>query len=259
MRPVTDRAAGFAGKVAAVTGGGKGFGAEIARALSELGASLAILDLSPEAARLSAEAIAARGGRACAFAADVADLSSVDAAFAAIRDTLGPVDILVNNAGIVSSTPFLRLEPREWDRVQAVDYTGVFNCCRAVIADMKARRCGRIVNVGSVAGARGGGFLGTAAYASAKAGVAGLTAGLAAELAPFGITVNAVAPGSMHTEMTQPLRDKPELFARVLAGIPMGRQGAAEHVADAVVFLASDLAALLSGETLNVDGGVTMK
>lgn len=249
----------FTGKVAAVTGGGKGFGSTIAKAFADRGAVLAIIDLSADAARRSAGEIGARGGRAASFAADVGDADGVAAAFDAIRGTLGPVDILVNNAGIVSSTPFLRLDASEWERVQGVDYTGVFNCCRAVIPDMKARGSGRIVNIGSVAGARGGGFLGTAAYAAAKAGVAGLTAALAEELAPFGILVNAVAPGSMNTEMTQPLRDKPELFARVLAGIPMGRQGEAEHVADAVTFLASDLAASVSGETLHVDGGVTMK
>lgn len=247
------------GRVAAITGGGRGFGAAIVEQLADLGAACAVLDLSLDAAEGCARKVGQAGGRALPVKVDVSDVGQVDAAFARIEAELGAPDILVNNAGVVSSVPFLELDDAEWDRVYAIDYTGVYHCCHAVIPGMKARGSGRIVNVGSVAGARGGGFLGTAAYASAKAGVAGLSAGLATELAPFGITVNTVAPGSMETEMTRPLRENAQVFPRVLAGIPLGRQGAIRHVADAVAFLASDLAALISGETLNVDGGVTMK
>jgi len=249
----------LAGRVAAVTGAGRGFGEGIACELAGLGAAVVLLDVDDEAARRTLGKLEAVGGRGLALACDVADFAAVQAAFGEAARTLGGVDVLVNNAGIVSFTDFLDTTEVEFDRVFAVDYTGPFNCCKAVVPGMVERRFGRIVNVSSIAAKRGGGFLGRSLYAAAKAGLIGFTKALARELAPHGITVNAVAPGGMDTEMTKRLRDDPELLAKVEAAIPMGRRGTSEDVVDAVCFLATDLAAYLTGETINVDGGVMME
>jgi 3-oxoacyl-[acyl-carrier protein] reductase len=249
----------LAGRCAVVTGAGRGFGEQIAVDLAALGAAVGILDVDAAAARACAARLEAAGARAAAVTCDVSDFAGVQAAFAAVRDSLGEVDILVNNAGIAAFTPFLETTEEEFDRVFAVNYTGTFNCCKAAVPGMVERRYGRIVNISSVAGKRGGGFLGRVTYSSAKAGVIGFTKALARELAPHGITVNAVAPGAMDTEMTKILRDDEELLARVVSAIPMGRRGEIQDVADAVCFLASDLAGYMTGETIDVDGGVTME
>lgn len=249
----------LAGRSAVVTGAGRGFGEQIAVELAALGARVAVLDVDEEAAERCAARLRAAGGSAIAVACDVADPEGVDAAFQELRKEIDEVDLLVNNAGIVTFTSFLELAEEEWDRVFAVDLTGMFNCSKAVVPGMVERRFGRIINISSVAGKRGGGFLGRVAYSSAKAGVLGFTKALARELAPHGITVNAVAPGAMDTEMTKSLRDDPELLARVQAQIPLGYRGAIQDVADAVAFLCSDLASYLTGETINVDGGVLME
>ena len=243
------------GRCAVVTGAGRGFGERIAAELDALGATVAVLDLDEAAAQRSAAQLA----RGLAVACDVGDEASVRAAFAAVRRELGTVDILVNNAGIVSTTHFLDLEEAEWDRVLRVDYTSMYLTCREVAAEMVAQRYGRIVNISSVAGKRGGGFIGRPAYAAAKAGVIGFTKALARELAPAGVTVNAVAPGAMDTEMTRMLRDDSDLLARVVATIPLGERGTIQDVADTVVFLCSGAASYLTGETVDVDGGVLME
>jgi 3-oxoacyl-[acyl-carrier protein] reductase len=249
----------LAGRCAAVTGAGRGFGEQAAFELATLGAAVAVLDVDADAAERCAARLSRAGARALALACDVSDDDAVQRAFEQARVELAPVDILVNNAGIVSSTPFLELTVEEFDRVLAVDYTSMWSCCRAVVPGMVERRFGRIVNISSVAGKRGGGFLGRSAYAAAKAGVIGFTKALARELAPCGITVNAIAPGAMDTEMTRALSDDPALLARVLSVVPLGRRGVIQDVADAVAFLSSDLSSYLTGETLNVDGGVTME
>ena len=243
------------GRCAVVTGGGRGFGEQIAVELDALGAAVAVLDLDAPAA----ERCAARLTHGLAVTCDVGDGASVQAAFAMVRRELGPVEILVNNAGIVSMTPFLELSEEEWDNVFRIDYTSMYLTCREVAGGMVERRFGRIVNLSSVAGKRGGGFLGRTVYSAAKAGVIGFTKALARELAPFCVTVNAVAPGAMDTEMTKVLREDPELLARVLSVIPMGERGTIQDVADAVVFLCSEGASYLTGETIDVDGGVMME
>jgi 3-oxoacyl-[acyl-carrier protein] reductase len=249
----------FAGRCAVVTGAGRGFGERIAADLAALGAAVGVLDVDGDAAGACAARLEAGGARAAAAACDVADVAGVQAAFTSIATELGPVDVLVNNAGIATFTPFLETTEEEFDRIFAVNYTGMFNCCQAVVPGMVERGYGRIVNVSSVAGKRGGGFLGRVTYSSTKAGVIGFTKALARELAPHGITVNAVAPGAMDTEMTKVLRDDEELLARVLTAIPMGRRGEIQDVSDAVCFLASDAAAYMTGETIDIDGGVTME
>jgi NAD(P)-dependent dehydrogenase (short-subunit alcohol dehydrogenase family) len=247
------------GRCAAVTGAGRGFGEQAAMELAKLGAAVAVLDVDADAAERCSARLSEGGAPALALTCDVSDDDAVQRAFAQAGAELGPVDILVNNAGIVSSTPFLELTAEEFDRVLAVDYTSMWSCCRAVAPGMVERRFGRIVNISSVAGKRGGGFLGRSAYAAAKAAVIGFTKALARELAPYGVTVNAIAPGAMDTEMTRALSDDPALLARVLSVVPLGRRGVIQDVADAVAFLSSDLSAYLTGETLNVDGGVTME
>jgi 3-oxoacyl-[acyl-carrier protein] reductase len=245
---------GLAGRVAAITGGGRGFGERIAVELAALGARVAVLDIDGVAAERVAAAVGGLG-----VTCDVSDPADVDRAFALVRRGLGDVEVLVKKAGVVSSTPFLELTSAEWDRILAVDLTSMMLCARQVAPAMVDRRSGRIVNVSSIAGKRGGGFLGRAAYAAAKAGVLGFTKALARELAPYGVTVNAVAPGAMDTEMTRVLEDDPELLARVVAAIPLGRRGSIQDAAEAVVFLCSDLASYVTGETVNVDGGVVME
>jgi 3-oxoacyl-[acyl-carrier protein] reductase len=249
----------YAGRCAVVTGAGRGFGEQIAVDLAALGGAVGVVDVDGEAAEACAGKLTASGARALGVECDISDAAAVHAAVSAISDALGPVDVLVNNAGIATGTPFLETTEEEFDRVFAVNYTGAFHCCREVVPGMVARGYGRIVNVSSVAGKRGGGFFGRTTYSSAKAGVIGFTKALARELAPHGITVNAVAPGAMDTEMTKVLRDDEELLARVLTAIPMGRRGEIQDVSDAVCFLASDAAAYMTGETIDIDGGVTME
>jgi len=247
------------GRVAVVTGAGRGFGAQIAADLAALGAAVAVLDINQDAADESADAINAEGGTSLAVTCDISDASAMVAAAAMIEQALGPAEILVNNAGIASLRPFLETTEDEWERVFAVNYNGMFHACKAFVPHMTRIGRGRIVNLSSIAGKRGGGFLGTSAYSAAKVAVIGFTRALALELRPSGILVNCVAPGAMDTEMTAVLREKPDLLAKVVAGIPLGRRGTVQDVADAVVFLCTDLASHVVGEALNVDGGVMME
>jgi len=242
------------GRRALVTGAGRGFGRRIAVDFAALGAAVAALDVDERAAEDAAREV---GG--LALVADVAEREQVHAAFARAEAELGGIDILVNNAGIASTTSFPDLMREEWDRVLAVDVTSMYEMCKCAVPGMRDRRFGRIVNVSSIAGKRGGGFIGRCAYATAKAAVLGFTKAVARELAAYSITANAIAPGGMDTEMTKILREDEELLAKVLAAIPLGRRGSDQDVADAAVFLVSDLADYITGETVNVDGGVLME
>ena len=257
--PTVQERLSLAGRVAVVTGGGRGFGEQSARELARLGAAVGIVEIDGPLGASAAASLESEGLHCASAVADVADPDAVIAAFAQLSSTLGPVDILVNNAGIVSTTPFLELSEAEWDATLSVNLTGAYLCSKAVVPSMTDRGFGRVINIASVAGKRGGGFLGRSAYAAAKAGVIGLTKALARELAPDGITVNAIAPGPMDTEMTKVLNADPELLARVLEQIPLGRRGVIQDVADAVCFLSTDLASYFTGETLNIDGGVSME
>jgi NAD(P)-dependent dehydrogenase (short-subunit alcohol dehydrogenase family) len=245
----------LAGRTALITGAGRGFGERIAHELATLGAAVGVLDLDGDSAVRVADALR----NSYALRCDISALDEVRTAFDLAETELGPIDVLVNNAGIASFTPFLESTEDELDRVFAVNLTGLFNCCRVAAPGMVERGFGRIVNISSLAGLRGGGFLGRTSYAASKAGVLGFTKALARELAPSGVTVNAVAPGAMDTEMTAVLRDDPALLERLLAQVPLGRRGSIEDDGFAVAFLCSDLASYLTGETLLVDGGAGMR
>jgi 3-oxoacyl-[acyl-carrier protein] reductase len=241
------------GKVALVTGGSQGIGESIAKALGAAGAHVVVAARSEEKAATVAQAIASSGGRAEALRLDVTDAPSVSSAFKAIVEKHGKLDILVNNAGITDDGLILRMSKDSWDKVLATDLTGVFLCAQeAAKVMLKKRVSGRIVNITSVVGLMGN--PGQTNYAAAKAGVVGFTKALAREIGSRGITVNAVAPGYIETSMTGALNE--EQKDALVGQIVLGRLGTGEDVAGAVVYLASDAAAYVTGTCLNVSGGL---
>ena len=242
------------GKVSIVTGASRGIGRAVARALAAEGATVVLT--ARDGGRL-AEAVAeitGSGGRAEAAAVDVADRASVESAFDRVVKAHGRIDHLVNNAGITRDNLLLRMKDDEWQQVLATNLTGVFLCTQAVLRPMLRQRSGRIVNVTSVVGLAGN--AGQANYAASKAGVVGFTKSVAREIASRSITVNAVAPGFIDTDMTAAMTDKAR--EAVASSIPLGRTGRPEDVAGAVLFLVSDAAAYITGQVLAVDGGFHM-
>ena len=238
-------------KVAMVTGSTRGIGRAVAEVLAAAGAKVAVLGRDAGKAQVVAAEI---GHGAQGFACDVTNEASVNAAVEAIDKALGSVDILVNNAGVTKDNVFLRLQDADWDTVLEANLKGAFRTIRAASRGMMKQRWGRIINVSSVVALIGN--KGQANYAASKAGLLGLTKSIARELASRGITVNAVAPGFIETDMTASLT--PEQREVLAKGIPLERLGTPADVAAAVLFLASDGAAYITGQVLVVDGGMVM-
>jgi 3-oxoacyl-[acyl-carrier protein] reductase len=243
------------GKVAVVTGASRGIGRAIAIELARRGARVVVnYHQSAQAAEEVVAAIRAAGGEAIAFQADVSDAAQAQALIQAAVDTYGRLDILVNNAGVTRDRLILMMSPDDWETVLRVNLDSLFHTCKAAARLMVRQRYGRIINITSVVGIAGQG--GQTNYAAAKAGVIGFTKSLAKELGPRGITVNAVAPGFIPTDLTADLPE--ELRQEGIRRTPLGRLGQPEEVAYAVAFLASDEAAFITGAVLPVDGGLVM-
>jgi len=243
------------GQVALVTGGSRGIGRGVAVRLGAEGAHVVVNCVhNREAADETVRMITDAGGTAEVVPFDVADAEAVVAATEALLERTGRCDILVNNAGITKDTLILRMKEADWDRVMAVNLRGTFTCTKAVTRAMIRAQFGRIVNMASVIGAMGN--AGQAAYAAAKAGIVGFTKAVARELAGRNITVNAVAPGFIDTEMIAGLPEATR--SEYLQLIPVGRLGSAEEVADAVAFLARPEASYITGQVLGVNGGLYM-
>jgi 3-oxoacyl-[acyl-carrier protein] reductase len=250
VRPFRDR-------VAIVTGAGQGIGAATARRLAAQGATVFLFERNARAGAATADAITAEGGRALAVDCDVSSRASVEAAVNAVVAECGRIDVLVNNAGITRDNLLFKLSDEDWSTVLNVNLTGVFLMCRAAQQHMVAARYGRIVNLSSRSAL---GNRGQANYAAAKAGIQGLTATLAIELGPFNVTVNAVAPGYIATPMTAATAERvgatvEQHQQEVAERTPLRRVGQPDEVAAVIVFLASDDASYVSGQTVYVNGG----
>ncbi|MEY8386655.1 3-oxoacyl-[acyl-carrier-protein] reductase [Oscillospiraceae bacterium 38-13] len=245
----------FTGKTAVVTGGSRGIGRAVCLELAAGGANVVLCYAGNEtAAEETVRAVEALGAKALAVRCDVSDGAQVDALVKAAVEAFGRIDILVNNAGITRDNLLMRMSEADFDAVIAANLKGAFLCMKTVSKLMLKQRYGRIVNLSSVVGLRGN--AGQVNYAASKAGVVGMTKSLARELASRGVTVNAVAPGFIETDMTAALSEAARTAAQ--GGIPMSRLGTPEDVAKAVAFLAGDGAAYITGQVLAVDGGMAM-
>jgi 3-oxoacyl-[acyl-carrier protein] reductase len=245
----------FTGKVALVTGSGRGIGKAIAMKLAQNGATLVINDVGDSApAEQTATEIKNLNRQATVVMADVSSSPDVTHMIDTAIATYGKIDILVNNAGITRDQLTMKMSDEEWDKVLAIDLKSVFLCTRAVLRPMLKQRSGRIISMSSVVGIIGN--AGQANYAAAKAGIIGFTKTIAKEVASRGITVNAVAPGFIDTPMTQVLA--PERKQALLANIPLGSLGTPQDIAETVAFLASEEARYITGQVITVDGGISL-
>lgn len=245
----------LAGQTAVVTGGSRGIGHAIALRLAAEGAFVVInYQGAKERAKAVKAEIEEQGGTACVYQCDVSDFGACEAFLKAVTDRTGRLDILVNNAGITRDGLLMRMSEADYDAVLNTNLKGTFNCIRFASRQMLKQKSGRIINISSVSGVLGN--AGQANYSASKAGIIGLTKSAARELASRGITVNAVAPGFVNTEMTEGLPEKVKEGA--VAQIPLGKFGEPEDIAEAVLFLASDSARYMTGQVLHVDGGMAM-
>lgn len=240
------------GKIALVTGASRGIGKAIATQLAQQGATVIGTATSENGAQAISDYLCEFDGKG--FALNVTDKESVDATLKAINEAFGSIDILVNNAGITRDNLLMRMKDDEWQDIIDTNLTSIFTLSKAVLRGMMKKRCGRIVNIGSVVGSAGN--AGQANYAAAKAGVIGFSKSMAREVASRGITINVVAPGFIDTDMTKSLTDDQK--EAIFKDIPANRLGAPDEIAATVAFLVSDGAAYITGETIHVNGGMYM-
>ena len=243
----------LSGKVALITGSGQGIGKSIGTAFAREGATLVISDVIEERARDTAQALSADGGKVSHIRLDVADPASIEAAFGKIVATHGRLDVLVNNAGIGINAPFVDFKLADFELSLKINLTGAFLCGQAAAHQMLKQKSGKIINIVSLSGQRGG--MGRAGYGASKAGLELLTRVMAVELAAHGINVNAIAPGPIDTELSRVVHAAGGTRDAYLFLTPQHRYGDPDEIAHAAVFLASDQSAYVNGHTLNVDGG----
>lgn len=245
----------LSGKIALITGGSRGIGRAVAMEFAKNGASIAINYAGNEAAaQETISELKALGVRAEAFKGDISHFDDAKKVIDEVKESFGAIDILVNNAGITRDGLLLRMKEEDFDKVLSVNLKGAFNCIRHMSGIMLKQRSGRIINISSVVGITGN--AGQANYAAAKAGIIGLTKSAAKELASRGINVNAIAPGFIQTDMTEVLSDK--VKEKIMENIPLKRYGSPEDVAKLALFLASGLSDYITGQVINVDGGMVM-
>ncbi|MEE2947058.1 MAG: 3-oxoacyl-[acyl-carrier-protein] reductase [Verrucomicrobiota bacterium] len=244
----------LADKVAVVTGAGRGIGHAVAIAYARMGADVVCVSRTEENSAKAAAEVEALGRRSWPLAVDVAETAAVESAAKGILDTAGQVDILVNNAGVTRDNLLMRMSEDEWDTVLDTNLKGAFNFTKAFARSFIKQRSGRIINIASVIGLIGN--AGQSNYAASKAALIGFTKSVAKEMAPRGITVNAIAPGFIETDMTAVLDEK--MRGEILQSVPLGRLGSPDEIAHAAVFLAMEASGYVTGQVLTVDGGMVM-
>lgn len=244
----------FSGKTVLVTGGAQGIGKETVKGVVAGGGHAVILDINEEVGK----ATAAEVGNCSFYKIDLGSSENIRAVMAQVLADFDRVDVLINVGGVISKAPFEEISDAEWERTLRINLTGTFTTCSAIYPYFKEKKGGRIVNVSSVAGKIGGGLLGTAAYASSKAGVNGLTKAIAKEGGKYGISCNAVCPSFTMTSMTKTLAEDAEKSAKVIGMIPLGRAAQPVEIAQMILFFASDAASFVNGEIGDCDGGIVL-
>lgn len=244
----------FSGKTVLVTGGAQGIGKETVKGVVAGGGHAVILDINEEVGK----ATAAEVGNCSFYKIDLGNSENIRAVMAQVLADFDRVDVLINVGGVISKAPFEEISDAEWERTLRINLTGTFTTCSAIYPYFKEKKGGRIVNVSSVAGKIGGGLLGTAAYASSKAGVNGLTKAIAKEGGKYGISCNAVCPSFTMTSMTKTLAEDAEKSAKVIGMIPLGRAAQPVEIAQMILFFASDAASFVNGEIGDCDGGIVL-